>query len=838
MSHRESRFIALFALAVPIGAALAPSGFAQEGAVLEEILVTAQRRETALQETPVAITVFGEERIQDLGIFNVADLSGRAPNTTALKQPASSSNTSLRIRGVGSGETSLLVDPKAGLYIDGAYLSKTVGAVFDLVDLESMEVLRGPQGTLFGRNSTGGALNITTAKPSGEFGMKLQASAGNDGYQRYMGSIDLPEVGEMLSAKVSGILKKTDGWAKNTYSGQTSALGPSVGNGALVFVGYNARPGQQSDLGSEDNQAFRIALRLQPNDQLTFDYAYDDTDNESVPAPFQIVKVKDNLYNGFTTTPFPFAALGGELFTAMAAGVGDPERRRDEFTLDNIGLSYLDVKGHTFTAALDLGAVTLKYIFADRETQQYNDGSDLDGGAYLARDLFYGGGMLVPTPGFHASIREGFVKMTTHELQLFGELMEGRLNYTLGYYNYEEEVYQDNPQTFGLPIAFLAGRDPLLAFAYGFGGFCNVVPGVGPVCVGSQRLPLPFPFPGADPNLNGFVDFVYGQDSESWALYGQFTYALTDQLSFTGGLRYTDDEKDAFLFNENLGMTSVDQRLVNAQSWDNLSYLLNLSYAVNEDLHVYLTHSTSYNAGGFNARAGSVSGFTFGVDEEEVSAIDAGLKAEWLNGRVRTNLALFRNKFDDLQIAQFEAGSGGASSRLVNAGKATYQGIELDAVAILAEGLIADFNFGYLDAEFDEYVARNPGTDQEQDIADATTVPAPETTASIGLQYDFRPTPMGTLSLRFDATHTGKMRFHPFQNLYDSAKARWLLDARASLNGIDLGGGDLRISLWIKNLADEEYREWGIDFASLGYAGATWGQPRTYGIDLVYQMGH
>ena len=813
MSHRATKLMALLALAVPIGAALPLAGLAQEGAVLEEILVTAQRRETALQETPVAITVFGGERIQDLGIFNVADLSGRAPNTTTLKQPASSSNTSLRIRGVGAGETSLLVDPKAGLYIDGAYLSKTVGAVFDLVDLESMEVLRGPQGTLFGRNSTGGALNITTAKPSGEFGMKLQASVGNDGYQRYMGSIDLPKVGDMLSARVSGILKKTDGWADNDY------------------------PGQQSDLGSQDNGAFRIALRLQPNDQLTFDYAYDDTDNEAVPAPFQIVKVKDSLYNGFTTTPFPFAALGGELFAAMAAGVGDPDKRRDEFTLDNIGLSYLEVQGHTFTAALDLEAVTIKYIFADRETQQYNDGSDLDGGAYLARDLFYGGGMVVPTPGFHASIAQGYVEMTTHELQLFGELMGGRLNYTLGYYNYEEAVYQDNPQTFGLPIAFLAA-EPLLGAAYGAAGFCNLVPGVGPVCVGSQRLPLPFPFPGADPNLNGFVDFVYGQDSESWALYGQFTYALTDQLAFTGGLRYTDDEKDAFLFNENLGMTSVEQQLENAQSWDNLSYLLNLNYAVNEDLHVYVTHSTSYNAGGFNARAGSVAGFAFAVDEEEVSAIDAGLKAEWLNGRVRTNFALFRNKFDDLQIAQFEAGSGGASSRLVNAGKATYQGVELDAVAILAEGLIADLNFGYLDAQFDEYVARNPATDQEEDIAGATAAAAPETTASIGLQYDFRPTPVGTLSLRFDATHTGKVRYHPFQNQYDSAKARWLLDARASLNDIDLGGGALRISLWIKNLADEEYREWGIDFASLGYAGATWGQPRTYGIDVVYQMGH
>ncbi len=813
MSHRETNLITLITLVLPLGAALPTSSLAQEGAVLEEIVVTAQRRETALQETPVAITVFSEERIEDLGIFNVADLSGRAPNTTTFKQPASNANTSLRIRGVGSGETSLLVDPKAGLYIDGAYLSKTVGAVFDLVDLESMEVLRGPQGTLFGRNSTGGALNITTAKPSGEFGMKLHASAGNDGYQRYMGSVDLPQIGEMLSAKVSGILKKTDGWANNTY------------------------PGQQSDLGKEDNGAFRVALRLQPNDRLTFDYAYDDTDNESVPTPFQIVKVKDSLYNGFTTTPFPFAALGGELFAAMAAGVGDPDQRRDEFALDNVGLSYLEVQGHTFTATLDLDAVTVKYIFADRETQQYNDGNDLDGGAYLARDLFYGGGMTVPTPGFHASIPEGYVEMTTHELQLFGELMDGRLNYTLGYYNYQEEVYQDNPQTFGLPIAFLAA-DPNLGAAYGAAGFCNVVPGVGPICVGSQRLPLPLPFPGADPNLNGFVDFVYGQDSESWALYGQFTYELTDQLAFTGGLRYTDDEKDAFLFNENLGLTSFDQRLENAQSWDNLSYLLNLNYAVNDDVHVYVTHSTSYNAGGFNARAGSIAGFAFAVDEEEVSAIDAGLKADWLDGRMRTNLALFRNKFDDLQIAQFEAGSGGASSRQVNAGKATYQGIELDAVAILADGFIVDLNFGYLDAEYDEYVARNPATDQEEDIADATTAGAPKTTASIGLQYDFNPTAVGTLSLRFDATHTSKARYHPFQNQYDSAKARWLLDARASLNDIDVGGGTLRLSLWIKNLADEEYREWGIDFASLGYAGATWGQPRSYGIDLVYRMGN
>ena len=799
----------LMAIGTPI------AGLAQEPAALEEILVTAQRRETELQDTPVAITVFGGDKIADLGIFGVGDLTGRAPNTTTLKQPASNSNVDLRIRGVGAGETSLLIDPKVSLYLDGAYVSKTIGAAFDLIDLENIQVLRGPQGTLFGRNSTGGALIVASAAPSGEPGMKLNASVGNYGYQRYGASIDLPVIGDILAAKVSGLLTDHDGWAKNVY------------------------PGQEAGLGSENNQSYRVALRLTPTDRFTVDYAFDKTDNEGYAAPFQIVKVKDSLYDGFTATPFPFAILGGELFASMAATVGDPDERREEYTLDHLGAAHLNAQGHTLTAAIDLETLTLKYIFANRESGQHNDGTDLDGGAHIARDRFYGGDTAVPTPGFHSLMSENSVDMTTHEVQLFGELLEGRLDFTLGYYNYAEDVYEDNPQTFSLPIVFVLQNAPILAGTYVHGGFCDVVPEVGPICFGSQRLPLPFSFPGADPNGNGFVDFIYGQDSKSWAIYGQFTYSLTDRLDVTGGLRYTEDEKSAFLFNENLAQTDFDQRLMNAEKWDNLSYLVNLSYAVNDDIHLYATHSTSYNAGSFNARAVSVSGFAFPVRDEEVSAIDVGLKADWLNNRLRTNVALFRSKFDNMQIAQFEAGSGGASTRLVNAGKATHQGIELDVIAILAEGLILDLTYGYLDADFDEYLARNPATDQEEDIADITSVPGPENTASIGLQYDFRPWAFGALSLRFDATYTDKSRFHPFLNQYDSADRRWLLDARASLNDIEIGGNSsLRISLWVRNLTDKEYREWGIDFATLGFAGATWGRPRSYGIDLVYRVGN
>ena len=794
------------------------TGIAQDATqVLEEVIVTAQRRETLLQDTPVAVTAFNQQKIAELGIFDITDIDSLAPNTNIRKQPSSNSNMSIFIRGVGSGETALLVDPKVSFYIDGVYMSKTVGAVFDIVDMKSIEVLRGPQGTLFGRNSTGGAINVTTVKPSGEAGVKLEASAGNDGYQRYQASVDLPRMLDMLSVKVSGMHMEYDGWASNNYSGTF----PS-----------------EADLGSEDNDSYRIALRFEPADNFTIDYAYDKTDNEGVPAPFQIVEVKNTLYNGFTTTPFPFQFLGGQLFQEMASTIGNPEDRQDNFVLDAVTTEKLEVEGHALTLEWKLDAFTLKYIFADRDTDSTYGSTDLDAGAYVVRDAFYGGGQPVPTPGFHAGIPEGWIEMKTHELQLFGSLFNEKLSYTLGYYSYEEEVYQDNPQTFSLPLAFLLSTpqaQQALAPAYVQLGFCNTPPGV---CTGTQRLPLPFPRPGNDPNGNGFVDFISGQDSESRAIYGQATLSLTENLEVTAGIRYTEDERDGFLFNETLGHLSIANALPQSDDWDNTSYLFNVNYYLNEDINIYGTYSTGYNAGGFNARAASLSSWQTQVDEETIEAMELGMKAEWLDNRLRTNIAVFHNKYDDIQIAQFEAGSGGASTVLRNAGEATFRGVELDLIAILTEGLILDVTYGYLDAEFDEYLALNPGTNLEENLASITTMPrAPEHTLNVGLQYDFLPFSFGAMTVRLDANYLDEMVFHPFQNQYDSAEERWLLNARLSLNDIRLGErGTLRISAWGKNLADEEYREWGIDFASLGFAGVVYGKPRTYGVDVVYSF--
>jgi iron complex outermembrane receptor protein len=798
----------------------------QAALVLETVTVTAERLEGTLQETPIAVTAFTTDKIEDLGILDVSDLGSMAPNMNIQKQPSSNSNMSIFIRGVGSGETSLMVDPKTSFYIDGVYMSKTVGGVFDIVDMERIEILRGPQGTLFGRNSSGGAVNVTTIKPSGELYVRAGVTYGNDGLQRYNLTADLPKIADSLSIRLNGSSVEYDGWADNNFPAGT--------------IDVNGRTWNlEQDLGSEDNEAYRIAVRYEPVERLTLDYAYDKTDNRGVPTPFQITKVKDSLYNGFTDTPTPFTFLGGELYQQMAATVGDPDERREDWELDSVTEEYLKVEGHSFQANYDFDNVTVKYIFGDRETKSGYGSTDLDGGNYFAPDLFYGDfpgevapGTAIPKPGFIAAIDEGYIEMTTHELQVFGSAFEERLNYTFGVYYYEEEVYQDNPQTFSLPIAFVAPRSEALLPLYQSFGYCDA----DALCQGSQRLPIPNEAAGADPNLNGYVDFVYGQEAESIAVYTQVTYAATDQLDITAGLRYTEDEKDAFVFNETLNHLSIADRLTASDKWDNVSYLLRANYNVRDGLNFYGSVSTGYNSGGFNSRAGSVSAWESVVDEETVTSYELGMKSEWLDRRVRANVAIFYNDYEDIQLAVFEAGSGGASSRLVNAGAATYQGIELDLTALLTEELSLDLTYGYLDAEFDEYLALNPATNLEEDISDIATVTrAPEHTASLNLSY-VKPCDFGTFSANIGATYTDSMVFHPFNNQFDSADDRTLVHARIGMGEMGMGEhGNLRVSLWGKNLTDEEYREWGIDFGSLGFAGNTFGTPRTYGIDVVYE---
>ena len=194
-----------------------------------------------------------------------------------------------------------------------------------------------------------------------------------------------------MAVKVSGMHMEYDGWASNDYTGNAFDLN------------------SESELASEENDSYRIAVRLDPTENLTIDYAYDKTENEGVPAPFQITKVRDSLNNGFSNTPAPFVTLGGTngLFEQMEATIGDPDERRENYALDFVSPEILEVEGHTLQVEWAQEDFTLKYIYAERETDSTYKGTDLDGGAYTV----FGGAVSVP--GFHSRIDEGEIEMTT-----------------------------------------------------------------------------------------------------------------------------------------------------------------------------------------------------------------------------------------------------------------------------------------------------------------------------------------------------------------------------------------------------------------------------------------
>ncbi len=234
---------------------------------IEEMVVTAQKREENLQAVPISISALNATDIERRGVQNSADLVSTMPNMGGFVSPGSRGDLAVTLRGVaGAAPSNLSNDPGVAIYIDGVILGKQVGNSLDVAELERVEVLRGPQGTLYGRNSTGGAVNFITKKPSGEFGGKLSATAGSDSLWGLRATVDTPTLG--TEGEGAGTLKATFGAQTRERDG---------------LYGSDANGGQ--DFDSIDRQAWRVALRWEPNDAVTIDYAYDKSKLDETATP-------------------------------------------------------------------------------------------------------------------------------------------------------------------------------------------------------------------------------------------------------------------------------------------------------------------------------------------------------------------------------------------------------------------------------------------------------------------------------------------------------------------------------------------------------------------------
>lgn len=274
---------------------------------IEEIIVTARKTEESIQEIPISLSVFGAKDIVDLGVFDASDVGKYTPNVLISRQAGSKDNFSYCIRGVCSGETSLAVEPTVGLYLDEIYIARSTGAALDIVDLERIEILRGPQGTLFGRNTIGGAINVSSQKPLGKFDFKQLVAVGNSDYLRSQTSVNTNEWNK-LAFKFSHLYAEKGGDYESFYTGE--------------------------ELGQSEESAYRIAARWTPDEDVTVDYSYDYSDKETNSNTDQLSHVRA-------------ARLAGGAISQQANLIASDQRRSKLYTYNSDDdESTSDVRGH------------------------------------------------------------------------------------------------------------------------------------------------------------------------------------------------------------------------------------------------------------------------------------------------------------------------------------------------------------------------------------------------------------------------------------------------------------------------------------------------------------
>ncbi|QZP07636.1 TonB-dependent receptor [Caenibius sp. WL] len=382
---------------------------------LGEIIVTAQKREERLLDVPIAITAIGAEQLEARGVTSAAGLGGLAPNLFYRSNPGTRSIPTIGIRGSITGQPAIWVDPPVGMYVDGVYLGKSQGSVFDIVDLERVEVLRGPQGTLFGRNTEGGAINFVTRKPSGEFKGKANLEFGEYNRRVFGATVDLPKM-SIVSVTLAARKELQDGWVKNSTS---------------------------DDLGKTNRLSLRAAARFELGERLTADYAFDYSKTRDTPNPTSLYALSG--WSGNFLSVFG-PAIGNAIQNALTPYVQTSRPKRISTNPDFPLFTNLTSKGHSVT--LDFEAtdnLQLKYIFSHR-SMHYNDSGDLDGSPLTSVNV---------SPGFNWGLltyfnRDTHYKQTSHELQAIGSALDNNLKYVVGLYHFKDDGTTRGAQLFSL----------------------------------------------------------------------------------------------------------------------------------------------------------------------------------------------------------------------------------------------------------------------------------------------------------------------------------------------------------------------------------------------------
>lgn len=704
-----------------------PAASGRDGAI-EEIVVTAQRRAENLQDTPIAVTALSPQLLEDRQIEETRDLTQTVPNLTLLPLTGSRSSVQLSLRG-GSEQAAGLVtsEPAVAFYVDDVYRGRLGGGNLQLIDIERIEVLRGPQGTLYGRNAFSGAVKIVTRSPLDRTWTDALASYGSFDEVRLAATAG-GKVGTNLGASISLLYRDRGGYIDNI------ALGDKVGD--------------------EQNFAARGKLEFEPTDRLgatlSVGYTRDRNDGTANLLPITTrVPLPTRAADFITTDDVVF--LGGRKYVSLSPI--PPDGRTDQLAI-------------SFDGRAELGAVTLRSITAYINT---DDGFrfDLSGGRQLPSGTFISGSL--------DRTSKAETDQFSQELQLLGEAFDGRLNWILGAFYFQEKSTQ----------------------------LLNDVLTITP----TFALTL----------LPTTIDV----DTESYAGFAQGTFEVADGLRLTAGIRYSRDSKDLdgqiqnrLPFGPGPAIALTNVRL--SPSFSSWTPRFAIDWQPNDNLLLYASASRGFKAGGFNGLAvANPQVFQTVYEPQTVWAYEAGAKLTALDRRLTANLALFRNEFSRLQQTS-QIGPGSFATQ--NVGSARLDGIELEVAAVPLEGLDLFFNLALND---DDYKSLNPLADAARFGAKRLPLTS-EWSYQTGFAYESATFAQDRFKLRLSATYADRGPYFSVVNNLLRTEGYGLLDA-----AITLAEADDRWSLSLsgRNLTDKLY----FTTAATSDAIAV-GEPRTWSL--------
>ncbi len=832
LANRRHPF-AMLAVGALISSNTLSVAHAEESLTLEEIVVTAQKRAENAQDVPIAITALSAAALEEKGVTNVADVSNFTPNIQIDRaSPFAGSSTimSAYIRGIGQNDFAFNMEPGVGLYVDGVYYARTVGAALDLLDVERVEVLKGPQGTLFGRNTIGGAISVITRKPNGEFGFQGDLTVGNFNRQSARGSINLPLVDGLLYSSVSFSSTQRDGFQKRIGFDptQVAAINPISGlpyanstytSDDAQFVRAKSNYSGSDRQGGQNSRTARAKLLFTPSDDVEFLLTADLTNAHEESTPITLLKTYVGAPFGLTYNAciagidpsgiappgalppgmcdVPRGTVGTSLsdIAATALPYGDHFITNDIDTTYATGSNFSDVRTYGFGGTLDWqfnDNLSLKSITAYRNLDS-RFGVDMDGSPIIALDTSF---TMVQS-------------QWSEELQLNINAFDERLKSVVGMYYFKED-----------------------------GGLLDTV------------------------NFAGGLLQVYGpNDFENKAL-AAFTHnnlQLTDQFGLTVGLRYTKETKyftggqsdlngfvarflgaPPVVFPDQTNTNLLFPTGRNKQDFTNTSMRVGAEYKFTPDMMGYASFAQGYKSGGWTTRLAAPLAISVGAGApidptvppafkpEKADTIEVGLKSELLDRRLRLNTALFHTSYKDMQIVSAPGFTLGAPW-FFNAGKARIQGLEVEADAKLTASFVMNAAVGYLDAKYTELgaLALAGGITKDSKLLNV-----PKWSTNVGGTYTVGIGADRELAVHADYIYKSDMARDTLNTPELTTQAFSLVNANVTYGSLE---GNWQLNLGVDNLTDERYIVSGNNNPGVGAISATYNAPRTWTVGVKFR---